>query len=323
MRSPKLGSMAAPTRRGFVTSEGTNAGAFGPTEWGLLSANALIWGSSFLWIKIGLDVLHPGALAFIRVALGASAVWLLASTRRSVPREAMPTILVIGVAGTIAPALLFAFAEQRIESSVAGMVNSAGPLLTLGVSIAMSRKFPERIQMIGLAIGFVGGILLAIPNLTGADAEPLGVLLVVIAVCCYSLSSNLLPPLVQEFGAAPIMGRALAVSALLLLPYGGYGLTQSSFSWPAAIAMLILGVFGTGVARVFFALLVSRAGAPRAGLVGYLVPLVAVILGIVFLGESVSVLELAGLGLILVAANFVGRTARTMPARTTASTRAA
>lgn len=272
--------------------------------------NSLIWGSSFLWIKVGLDVLHPGALAFLRVALGASAVWLLAGTRKPVSREALPSIAIVGVVGTIAPALLFAFAEQRIESSVAGMVNSAGPLITLGVSIAMSRKFPERIQMVGLAVGFLGGIFLAIPNLTGADAEPFGVLMVVVAVCCYSISSNLLPPLVQEFGAAPVMGRALAVSALLLMPYGGYGLTQSSFAWPAAIAMLILGVLGTGVARVSFAMLVSRAGAPRASLVGYLVPMVAVVLGIVFLGESVSAVEFAGLGLILIAANFVGRSAR-------------
>ncbi len=305
--------MSAPTRRGFVTSDGTNSGAFGPAEWSLLTVTSLIWGSSFLWIKIGLDVLHPGALAFIRVALGAAAISLVKSARTPVDRGAYPVIAVIGMSGTIAPALLFAFAEQWVESSVAGMINSIGPLITLAMSIFLSRKTPAAIQMMGLAIGFAGAILLAIPNVTGSEAEPLGVALIVLAVCCYSISSNLLPPMVQEYGAAPIMARAIGVSSLLMLPYGAYGLGRSSFSWEAVGAMIVLGVFGTGVARVMFAQLLGRAGAPRAGLVGYFVPVVAVILGVTFRGESVTALELAGLALILLAAYFVSRAKAPLP----------
>jgi len=302
--------MTAPARRGLTTADGTNQGAFGPVEWGLLGANSLIWGSSFLWIKIGLDVLHPGAVAFIRILLGALALSFVPSARQPVARDALPIVALIGIAGSLLPALFFAFAEQRIESSVAGMVQSTGPLFILGMSIALARKTPGRIQMVGLFIGFVGGAMLALPNVTGADAEPLGVFLVVCAVCCYALSSNITPPLVQEFGGSAVIVRALWISTIVLLPYGIYGLANSSFSWMAAIAMSILGIFGTGIARTFFAILASRAGAPRAALVSYFVPVVAVILGVVFRDETVTGVELAGLGLILSSAWFVSRAQR-------------
>lgn len=302
--------MTAPARRGFKTADGTHQGAFGPVEWGLLGANSLIWGSSFLWIKIGLDVLHPAAIAFLRLSLGAAALSFVPSARKPVSRDALPIIAAIGVAGSLAPALLFAFAEQRIESSVAGMVQSTGPLFILGVSIAMARKTPGRIQMIGLFIGFIGGALLAFPNVTGADAEPLGVLLVLLAVGCYAISSNITPPLVHEFGGTAVIVRALWISTALLLPYGIYGLLNSGFSWIAVLAMLILGIFGTGIARTFFAILASRAGAPRASLVSYFVPVVAVVLGVVFRDETVTAIELAGLALILSSAWFVSRAQR-------------
>lgn len=299
--------MSVPTRRGFITSDGTNQGAFGPVEWGLLAANSFIWGSSFLWIKIGLDVLHPAAIAFLRLLLGAIALSFVPSARNPVSRDAMPIIAVIGLVGSMLPALLFAFAEQRIESAVAGMVQATGPLFILGMSIAMARKTPGRIQMVGLFIGFVGGTLLALPNVTGADAEPLGVFLVVCAIFCYGLSSNITPPLVQEFGGSAVIVRALWISAIAMIPYGIYGLMNSGFSWMAVLAMSILGIFGTGIARTFFAILASRAGAPRAALVSYFVPVVAVILGVVFRGESVNGMELAGLALILSSAWFISR----------------
>ena len=302
--------MTTSARRGLVTADGTNQGAFGPVEWGLLGANSLIWGSSFLWIKIGLDVLHPGAVAFLRIILGATALSFVPSARQPVDRDALPIIAIIGIAGSLLPALFFAFAEQRIESSVAGMVQSTGPLFILGMSIIMARKTPGRIQMVGLFIGFIGGAMLALPNVTGADAEALGVFLVVCAVCCYALSSNITPPLVQEFGGSAVIVRALWISTIVLLPYGIYGLLNSGFSWMAVIAMSILGIFGTGIARTFFAILASRAGAPRAALVSYFVPVVAVILGVVFRDESVTGIELLGLALILSSAWFVSRAQR-------------
>lgn len=302
--------MSMAERRGLVTSDGTNTAAFGPTEWALLATNSLIWGSSFLWIAIGLDVLHPAAIGFLRVILGAAAISLVPAARKPVDRGALPVIALIGILGSAGPGLLFAFAEQRIESSVAGMVQAGAGLLILLVAIIMSRKAPGRVQVVGLIVGFIGGVVLSVPNVTGADAEPLGVFLVICAISCYAISSNITPPLVQEYGGPAVMARALWMSTILLLPYGIYGLWNSGFSWAAVVAMLILGIFGTGMARTLFAILIARAGAPRAAVVSYLVPVVAVILGVTFRDESVGPVELFGLALILASAWFISRAER-------------
>ena len=295
------------TGRTLRSGEGSNRGAFGPVEWALLLGLSVIWGSSFLWIAIGLDDLHPGAVALSRTALGALAMSLVPASRAPVDPDARAGIALVGLFGTVAPALLFAFAEQRVESSVAGMVQSAAPLFVLVLSIAMLRRVPAPTVLVGLVVGLVGGVLIAWPNVTGADAEPLGVTLVLIAVACYSVSSNILPPLVQEFGGAAVMARALRFGTLTLVPYGVWGFTQSAFAWSAVVAMLILGIFGTGFARTMMAELISRAGAPRASMVSYFVPVVAVILGVAVRGDGVIPLEILGLAIILVSARLISR----------------
>jgi drug/metabolite transporter (DMT)-like permease len=299
------------TVRTLRTSGGSNSAAFGFVEWSLLAVVSLIWGSSFLWIAIGLDALHPGVIALLRTVLGAAAVWAFPQSRMPVAARAWPALVVISITGTAGPALLFAFAEQRVESSVAGMVNSATPVLVLGLSVAMLRRSPGRVQVLGLILGCAGGVLLAAPNVTGADAQPLGVALVLIAITGYAISSNLIPPLAQEYGSAPVIARALALSSVLLAPYGLLTLGDSHFEWGPVVAIVILGVLGTGFARTLYAMLLARAGAPRASMVGYFVPVVAIVLGVAVRDESVSLVEVLGLAVVLVAASMISRAERT------------
>ena len=289
------------------TAVGTNQGAFGPSEWALLAVTASIWGSSFLWIAIGLDDLHPGTVALSRLVVGGLTLWTLPSARQPVGREAWLPIVIIGIVGSAGPALLFAFAEERIESGVAGMIQAATPLVVLAISIVMLKKAPGSTQLLGLAVGFAGSVLLAWPSLAGSDAAPAGVAFAGLALVGYGISSNILPPVVQRYGAPAVVLRSLVVATFVMAPYGLFGLTQSTFTWTAALAMLILGVFGTGLARNFFAQLIARAGAPRASLVSYIVPIVAVSLGIVFREETVSTIELSGLAVVLFAALLISR----------------
>ena len=299
--------MAAPSR---LTSEGTNTGDFDAGDWGLLLLTSLIWGSSFLWIAIGLDHFHPGVIACGRMVFGAAVLWAIPASRTAIPRHVWPRLAVVAIAGNSFPAIFFPLAQQRIESSVAGMMNSIGPILTLLLSIAMLRKSPPRGQVIGLLVGMAGAVLLAVPNLSGADAQPLGVLFALLAIVGYSVSNNLLPPLAQEYGGAPVIARAMLASAVLLAPWGVWGLGDSDFDWGSFGALLVLGVFGTGLARTIFAILNGRIGAPRSSLVGYLVPVVAVVLGVVVRDESVGWIELAATGLILVGAALISRARR-------------
>lgn len=296
--------------RALRTADGTHTGAFGPVEWALLLGTASIWGSSFLWIAIGLDSLHPSVIALGRTALGALVLQFARGARQPIGREAWPALLVIAVAGNAGPALLFGFAEQRIASSVAGMIQAAGPLMVLATAILLGRKSPGPIQVVGLGVGLAGALLLASPSLSGASAERLGVFLVLLAVVGYSISANLMVPLSQEYGSAAIVRWALLASAVMLTPYGLWGLQDSTFEWPSVIALVILGVFGTGIARTTFAMLLGRAGAPRSSMVSYLVPIVAVILGVTFRGDSIGLVELAGLATVLIAARMISRAER-------------
>lgn len=301
--------MSVPSASRF-TADGTNTGNFSRSDWGLLLGISFVWGSSFLWIAIGLDAFHPGTIAWGRMVLGAAVLWTLPAARKPVPMSVWPGVAVVAIAGNTAPAVFFPLAQERVESSVAGMMNSVSPIIVLGVSIVMARKLPERLQVVGLVLGLFGAILVALPNLAGADAQPLGVLLVVFAVSGYAISNNFLPPLVQTFGGPAVIARAMLASALLLTPYGFYGVANSAFAWQSAAALIVLGVVGTGLARSFFATLVGRVGAPRSSLVGYLVPLVAIALGIAVRDESIGVLELVGTAVILCGAALVSRSSR-------------
>lgn len=301
--------MAAPASSRF-TSHGVNQGNFDTSDWALLVTISLIWGSSFLWIAIGLDAFHPAVIALFRMVFGAGVLLFVPAARKAMPRSTWPALLVVGVAGNAAPAIFFPLAQQRVESSVAGMLNSVGPIMVLLMSIAMLRRSPERTQVVGLIVGLCGAMLIAAANLSGADAEPLGVLFVFCAVLGYSISNNFLPPLAQQYGGAAVMVRAMALSSVLLAPWGLWGLGRSDFEWKPALAIVVLGVVGTGIARSLFANLNGRIGAPRSALVGYLVPVVAIVLGVVVRDETVGVVELAGTAMILCGATLISRGSR-------------
>ncbi len=298
--------VSAPSASRF-TAEGTNQGDFATGDWGLLLVISCIWGSSFLWIAVGLDSFHPGTIAFLRMVLGSAVIFTLPAARVPVARSAWGPLAVVAIAGNAAPAVLFPLGQQRIESSVAGMLNSISPIMVLLIAVLMTRKAPQSRQVFGLMVGLIGAVLLALPNISGVDAQPLGVFFVVLAVTGYATSNNFLPRLAQDYNGAAVMARAMGAAAIVLIPYGSWGIGQSDFSWKSFGAVVILGVVGTGIARSMFATLNGRIGAPRSSLVGYLVPVVAVTLGMLVRDESVGPMEIGGTVLVLVGATLISR----------------
>ncbi len=296
----------APTGRRY-TSLGTRAGAFGPTEWVLLAAVACLWGSSFLFIEIGLEAFHPGVVAMARLGLGAAALALVPAARRSVAREDYPRIAALGVIWMGVPLLLFPFAQQWIDSSVAGMLNGAVPLTAAAWSVLLLRRVPRRLQLAGLAVGFAGVVAISFPELAGSRATALGAGLVVLAVVLYGLAANLAVPLQQRHGALPVLLRAQLVALVVVVPFGVAGLPRSTWSWPSGLAMLPLGVLGTGLAFVLMTTLVGRVGAPRGAVAIYFVPVVAILLGALVLGERITVAAIIGTALVLLGAALASR----------------
>jgi len=276
-----------------IRTDGTNTGAFDREDWILTFTIAMLWGSSFLWIAIGLDSLSPSVVALTRVALGAEALWLLPAARRPIPRSVWPTILVVAVAGNAVPALLFAVAQQSVDSSVAAMINSATPIAVMTTGIILTRHTPGVRQIIGIGVGFIGVAAIAAPAVTGADAEPLGVALLAIAVLGYGISNNVIVEPQQRFGAVLIVARALVVASVLLVPFGVVGYDQSELTTEAIVAVVILGVGGTGFARALNATLAGRTGATRGSITTYLVPVIAIGLGVTVRNETIQPIEAA------------------------------
>lgn len=285
-----------------LTNVGSRPEAYGPAEWTLTLVIGLIWGSAFLWIALGVESLDPGVVSFARVALGAAALAAFPSARRTIDREDWLRIGVIAAIGNAGPAVLFAIAETELDSAVAGMITAGTPLLSLMIASLILRRLPRAVQAVGITLGLVGTLMMAIPSLTGARAAPLGVALVLLATVGYATNSNIIVPLQQKYGGPAVMLWALIVSSVMLAPYGIATIDDSEFTVRAVGAVVILGVVGTGIARALSATLAGRVGGPRMSTTTYLIPVVAIALGVIFLDEVVSPVALVGVALALAGA---------------------
>jgi drug/metabolite transporter (DMT)-like permease len=302
-----------------LTNIGSRPAAYGPAEWALTLTIGMIWGSAFLWIAIGVDSLAPGVVALMRVVLGAAALAAFPAARKRIDREDWARILAVGVIGNAGPALLYAVAETELDSAVAGMVTSATPLLSLVVASLLLRSLPGRSQAIGITLGFAGIVMMTVPSLGGEEAAPLGVALVLLAVVGYAINGNLLVPLQQRYGGPAVTMWALVASGVLLAPVGIAGIGESEFEAGPVLAVVFLGVVGTGIARSLAATLAGRVGAPRMSTTTYLVPVVAIVLGVLFRGESVAPIAVVGVAVVLVGAFIASRAVRFTTRRRRAS----
>jgi drug/metabolite transporter (DMT)-like permease len=278
---------------------GSRTEAFGAQEWLLLASIALIWGSSFLFIDVGLEAFRPGVVALARVALGVAALALFPAARRPVERQDLPRVAFLGLIWAGLPLALFPLAQQWIDSSVAGMLNGAVPLFGAAWAVLLLRRPLGRTQTLGLLVGFAGVVAISWPEVQGSRATTLGAGLVVLAVVLYGLAVNLAVPLQQRYGALPVLLRAQLTALVLLAPFGLWSLPGSRLEWGAALAMLPLGILGTGLAFVLMTTLVGRVGGPRGAVATYFIPVVAIALGVAFLGERVAPVALLGTGLVL------------------------
>lgn len=290
------------------TTVGTNRASFNSKDWALFVSLSAIWGSSFLFMAIGLDSFHPGLVTMLRVMFGASFMFALPRSRRiSIPREEWPRIVATSVAWIVIPFTLFPIAQQWIDSGVAGMLNGATPLFTAVVASIMLRQLPGRRQLLGLLVGFVGIVAIALPSADAGSTAVTGVILVLVATIGYALAANIVAPLQQRYGAIPVMARIQWVAIIGVIPFGLWGATQSTFAISSLLAVIAVGVLGTGLAFVLMGGLIGSIGPTRATVITYLIPVVALILGVVFRSEQVSSIAVAGVVLVIAGAFLTSR----------------
>lgn len=276
----------------------------------MLAAVALMWGSSFVLIEVGLEHLNPAAVAWLRIAFGALTLACVPGARRGIRRNDWPLVVVLGLVWMVFPFNLFSFAQESIDSSLAGMINGAAPLFTVGVAAAWSRTLPTGRQVSGLLVGLAGIVAINLPAVRGTEGMLAGAVMVLAATLSYGIAFNLTVPLEEHNHALPVIWRAQLAAAVLSLPGGAFGLAHSSFAWTSMVAMVVLGALSTGVAFALFATLVGRVGAPRGSVTVYFVPVVAIVLGVAFRGEPVAVASLVGTALVLLGAYLTSRKVR-------------
>ena len=286
----------------LTTAPGTRPEAFGPREWGLLAAIALMWGSSFLWIAEGLEHFAPAVISLSRLLLGAAALAIFPGTRARVERADWPRIALLGLVWMAVPLLLFPIAQQWVDSSIAGAINGSMPLFSAALAALLLRRAPGRRQALGLAVGFAGVLLVTLSGATGVSGSPLGIGLLVLATVLYAVAFNLAIPLTQRYGSLPVLLRAQLVAIAVVLPFGLWGLPSSEWDWQAAGAMVLLGVFGSGVAFVASTTLGARAGPTRGAVPIYFLPVVAMALGVAVRHERVGPAAIAGVALVIAGA---------------------
>lgn len=300
----------------FSTTEGSRPEAFGTGEWLLLLGTATIWGSSYFWIELGLRGLHPGVVSMVRVALGLVAISLVRRSRVAIEPGDRGRMWLLGVGWFGLPMVTFPIAQGLgVASSVVGMLNGAMPLMTTFFASLLLRRMPRGRQILGVLIGFGGLAAISAPELAGADATAVGVAMILGTMACGSLLVNVLVPMQQRYGALPVLRHTLTVALLVTVPFGMVGLPRSSFDLVSLLAMLPLGLLSTGLAFVLWTTLVGRTGASRGSVVSYLVPVVAIVLGVAILNEVVSPLALAGMAAVLLGAWAVSGRERLDPRR--------
>lgn len=253
---------------------------------------AFIWGWSFLFIKVAVAGMSPTTVAWGRISLGAAVLHLILRRQGGpVPRSRVMLrhFAVAAGAGTMVPFSLLAWAEQDITSALTSVLNASTPLFTaLFSAIALSERL-RPLQLVGLMVGITGvglAVDLGTSDLHGSSLT--GSLAAVGAGCCYGIAFVYIkrhltgiPPLTAATGQLTAGAVLLAPFALATSIFEGISLTPSRVA-----ALLLLGAVGTGVAFALNFRIVGEVGATRASLVTYLVPVVAVAVGVLVLGEA-------------------------------------
>jgi drug/metabolite transporter (DMT)-like permease len=271
-----------------------------------LAALALLWGSNFLWIKIALRGFSPVQLTLVRLALGAVVLLAVVYALRLPGIRGRRLWLHLAVAAFFANALpytLFGVGEQYVASNVAGVLNATTPLWTLAVGLAVRherRLIPS--QLAGLLLGFAGTVAILSPWRSSDALHLGGALACLAAAASYGVSYVYMDLFLAGRGIPPLALSAyqlVAATALLAAATPLSGFPEFHARPDVVVAVVILGLLGTGIAYVLNYRLITDEGSIAASSVTYLIPTVSVVLGAAVLDESVTVSMLLGTSVVL------------------------
>jgi drug/metabolite transporter (DMT)-like permease len=271
--------------------------------WAAFAVVSTLWGMPYLFIKIAVDDgVSPVFLAWVRVVLGGAVLLALAWRAGTLARlrGRWRWVAVFGIVEITFPFPLIAFGEQHVSSSLAAILVAAAPIFVALLALRFDAE--ERAtgsRLAGLLIGLAGVVVLMGIDVGGRSGELLGALAILFAAFCYAVGPLVLKRHLADMDPRASMGGALAVAAVALTPAVAFDPPAEVPSGSAIVSLVVLGVFCTAAAFVFYGALVAEAGPGRALVITYVAPVVAVALGVAVLAERPGAGAVAGLLLIL------------------------
>jgi drug/metabolite transporter (DMT)-like permease len=274
-------------------------------DWFLFLVLGFMWGSSYLFIKIAVDSFGTFTLIALRLVIGAAFLWVAFRLNgTSLPRERRiyGHLIVMALVNITIPFALITWAEQSVDSALAAILNATVPLFVIVIAPMFLPDEPIRINgVVGLAIGFIGVVLLVSPGLMSATGDLAGSIALLGSSLAYALGNvysrrNVrgLAPLVPAVFQVSIAFVIVATLALVL-----------EHPWTARpdigdwFSVVWLGVFGSGAAYILYFRLLGRWGATRTSLVAYLLPVYGIVLGFLVLNEPIDRTLIAGSALVI------------------------
>ena len=289
--------------------------------WGYLIILSTIWGSSYFLIKIGLEDSYgnermpPHLLGALRISFAFLALTpLLYKSFKKLKKKHVLFVIISGVVGNGLPAFLFAYAETKLDSSITGMLNSLVPIFTVLIATIVFQFKLKWNHIGGLTIGIVGAVMIVYQKLFSTNIsidDTIPILMIFLATFCYALSLNLIKYKLQDLNSMAITSISFAaigpfcIAYLFTTDFFDRISTQPNFNEGIGI-IAILAFVGTAMAVLLFNNMIKISTAVFASSVTYFIPIVAILLGFT-LGENVSILQLSGIGVLILGVFLINR----------------
>lgn len=273
----------------------------------------LLWGIPYLFIKVAVDPdggFSPAIVVCLRTAIGA-AILLPWAIRQKTLGDAIRGIRYVApyaVLEMIGPWILIGTAEQKISSGLAGLLVASVPIwATIFASLKGDKTVWQRKRLFGIAIGFVGLVLVVGIESIKGGADPLSILMVLVASIAYAYAVMFVQSGLPGVSGVAINGVAMLITAIFYLPFTVVQWPSHHINQSAIWSVVALGIFSSGIAFAIFFILVDIIGVARASLVTYLNTAFAVILGVIILGEPITTGIIIGLPLVLLGSYLASR----------------
>ncbi|HWZ13243.1 MAG TPA: DMT family transporter [Acidobacteriaceae bacterium] len=246
-------------------------------DWLQLMLLSAIWGASFLLIQISGHSFPPAWVALLRLAFGAGFLWTVLLTRGGSlpPRQHIATLLLVALFNNAIPFAFFAWGEQTVPSSIAAILNATTPIWTLILGVAIGAAASSRYTIYGVLLGFCGVLLVVLGHGAGSNSGGFsrGIVLIALASLSYAVATVIAKAKLKGFDPIGLATTQLSLAGLMVLPVALFGPHPASVPVSSALAVIVLGVAGSGLAYLLYYRLLARVSSTHVASVTYLLPI--------------------------------------------------